>query len=123
MSRTEELEKEFNQIVDENAPHYGIGILEASVDESESIIRDIKDVFNKHGKQFRYNFSIMSSNQKSDSMNYLVCAGVTVKFEFSVKGKDSNGKNGDYSKEDLANIKRIGEEIRAIEEKKEEDKL
>ena len=123
MSDINELEKELNQIIFKNTPVYGIGILEASVDESEEIIRDIKDVFNKHGKQFSYNFNIMSSNQKTENMNYLVCAGINVKFEFSVKGKDSNGKNGDFSKEDLDNIKSINEEIRIIKEKKEGIKL
>ena len=93
----EELEAvstEAAKLYNDNAPKFGRGIAEASMERSSALLNDVKAVFDKHNIVCTFNARVVSDLQHSkDGLPIVVFGGVMVEMQARVMALDEEGKH------------------------------
>jgi galactitol-specific phosphotransferase system IIB component len=112
MEHKDDYIRELEELANSVIPQYERGVLEASVEQSTQVLEELKAVFKKYGIHYNQKIGVVQSNQKDANGNvFLVCGGIIVALDFTVKGKDRNGIDGNYSEETKQRIIELQEKI------------
>jgi methylmalonyl-CoA mutase cobalamin-binding subunit len=64
---------------------------------------------------------VQQSNQKNGNEVLLVCGGIIVAFDFTIKGKDKNGIDGNYDDKTAQRIVELQNKIEKLSEEKKDE--
>jgi len=112
-----ELKNKAAALYNEHAPQFDRGVAEASMERTTALLKDIKDVFNKHGIAAAYSAKMMSTQQTApDGLPIVEFGGIMVNIDTRIFPLDGKG-NQSVPEEVHKELVKYESQIRAKEAK------